>query len=155
MAANMNNLAGDHGTPCASAATANVNKASAVAGVNEGIAGWPVTANSSQSAMADPSHASPRCTCGPQASRHSTTAGFPAQITPGADVISNQLRQQHRQPNLGADEHTFDTLTNDGRGGAGTLLFFSAGNANSDLDITFARHGHVRTLLLRSRLHPR
>ena len=39
MAANMSSLAGDHGTCCASAATARADNASAVAGVNEGVAG--------------------------------------------------------------------------------------------------------------------
>ena len=34
---------------------------------------------------------------------------------------------------------TFDTLTDDGRGGRGVLLFFSAGNANTDLDLTVHR----------------
>jgi subtilisin family serine protease len=34
---------------------------------------------------------------------------------------------------------TFDTLTDDGREGQGTLLFFSAGNDSVDLDATFRR----------------
>ena len=34
---------------------------------------------------------------------------------------------------------TFDRLTDDGRGGRGVLLFFSAGNDNVDLDTTIRR----------------
>ena len=59
---------------------------------------------------------------------NSPRPGFPAQITPGADIISNSFGASVNVPISGLMSDTFDTLADDGRGGAGTLLFFSAGN---------------------------
>ena len=87
---------------------------------------------------------------------NSSRPGFPAQITPGADVISNSFGTSVIVPISALTSDTFDTLTDDGRGGAGTLLFFSAGN-----DAGRPRHnrstpvGYVRTVFLRRGLDAR
>jgi subtilisin family serine protease len=140
MVANTNNLGGDHGTACASAATAYTNNASTVPGVTEGIAG--VAGNCRLLAVRHGGLESRFAqmylwTAGLDA--NSSTAGFPARITPGADVITNSFGFSIGSPISGLMSDTFDALTDIGRGGAGTLLFFSAGNANADLDLTFAR----------------
>ena len=147
MAANMNGLVGDHGTACASAATARTNNPSAVAGVNEGIAG--VAGNCRLMGVRRPPGNEPG---GAHESLYaemylwiagldanSPRPGFPAQIIPGADIISNSFGASVDVPISGLMSDTFDTLTDDGRGGAGTLLFFSAGNDAVDLDTTDRR----------------
>ena len=140
MAANMDNLGGDHGTCCASASTARADNASTVAGVNEGVAGVAgncrliaIRSGGAESRFAEMYLWAAGFDAG------STTTGFPAQISPGADVISNSFGFSVGSPISGLMSDTFDRLTDDGRGGEGVLLFFSAGNANTDLDVTFAR----------------
>jgi subtilisin family serine protease len=147
MQANMNNLLDDHGTCCASAATAQANNPSTVADVNEGVAG--VAGNCRLLAIA---------TGGPESrfaemylwaagfDANSSTAGFPAQITPGADVITSSFGLGVGSPISGLMSMTFDRLTDDGRRGRGVLLFFAAGDADTaagrlsaDLDLSFAR----------------
>ena len=64
---------------------------------------------------------------------------FPAQITPGADVITNSFGSSVDHSISGLMSATFDVLTDRGRDGKGVLLFFSAGNDNKDLDETLAR----------------
>jgi subtilisin family serine protease len=140
MAANMNNLGGDHGTCCASASTAHANNASTVAGIDEGVAGIAgncrliaVRRGGAESRYAEAYLWAAGFDAG------SNTAGFPAQITPGADVVTSSFGFSIGSPISGVMSTTFDRLTDDGRGGEGTLLFFSAGNANTDLDVTFDR----------------
>lgn len=69
----------------------------------------------------------------------SATSGFPAQLTDGADVISSSFGFSVDSPISALMQDTFDTITDDGRGGRGTAMFFSAGNDNVDLDITNRR----------------
>lgn len=140
MAANMNNLAGDHGTACASAAVAAINNASPIAGVSEGIAGVAGNARiigirrgGTEARYAEMYLWAAGFDAG------STTAGFPAQLARGADVITNSFGFSVNNPISGLMSDTFDRLTDDGRGGRGVLLFFSAGNDNVDLDTTFRR----------------
>lgn len=140
MAANMNNLGSDHGTACASAAAANTNNASAVAGVNEGIAGVAgncrligIRRGGTEARYAEMYLWAAGFDAG------SSTAGFPAQLARGADVITNSFGFSIDNPISGLMSDTFDRLTDDGRGGRGVLLFFSAGNDNVDLDTTFRR----------------
>jgi len=140
MAGNMNNLAGDHGTACASAAAAAINNASAVAGINEGIAG--VAGNCRLIGIRRPSTEARYAEMYLWAAGFdpgSTTAGFPAQLARGADVMTNSFGFSVDNPISGLMSDTFDRLTDDGRGGRGVLLFFSAGNDNVDLDTTFRR----------------
>lgn len=122
----------DHGTCCAGAATGRTNEPSAVAGVNEGTAGIAGNCrligirrygtNGLESRYADMyiwiSGFNP----------NSTIVGFPAQITPGADIITNSFGYSINNPISGLMRDTFDFLTTYGRGGKGVLLFFSAGN---------------------------
>lgn len=145
MQPNMNGLLNDHGTRCASAATAQADHGSTVAGVSEGVAGvagncrliairmWiplPVKRESEYAEMY-------LWAAGFDA--NSSTDGFPAPITPGADVISNSFGSSVNQPISGLMTATFDHLTDHGRHGKGVLLFFSAGNQDRDLDETFER----------------
>ncbi len=143
MVANMNILAGDHGTACASAAAANIGNASPVAGITEGMAG--VAGNCRLIGIRRP----------PQTAAESRYAelylwaagfnagssdpAFPAQLARGADVITNSFGFSINNPISGLMSDTFDRLTDAGRGGRGVLLFFSAGNDNVDLDTTFRR----------------
>ena len=137
-AANMDDLDRDHGTGCASAAVAAANNPSAVAGVNEGIAG--VAGNCRLIAVRR----------GGSELRYAIAylwaAGLqvppliaPDRISPGADVISSSFGVSNNQPISGLMRNTFDALTRDGRQGRGTVLLFSAGNDNVDLDTTFRR----------------
>lgn len=140
MAANMNNLAGDHGTCCASASTAQTNNASTVAGVQEGVAG--VAGNCQLIAVrrgGAESRYAEMYLWAAGFNANSTTAGFPAQLAQGADVITNSFGFSVGNLISGLMSATFDRLTDDGRNGEGCLLFFSAGNANTDLDVTFDR----------------
>ncbi|WP_117880517.1 S8 family serine peptidase [Aureibaculum luteum] len=140
MVANNNTLTSDHGTCCASAAAANANNATAVTGINEGVAG--VAGNCRVLAIkrgGDEARYADMYLWAAGFDPESDTANFPAQITPGADVITNSFGFSTGSPISGTMSAVFDKLTDDGRNGLGTLLFFSAGNANSDIDITFAR----------------
>lgn len=61
----------------------------------------------------------------------SKPAWFPANISPGADVISNSFGlSQASLPGIMKD--TFDFLTTYGRNGKGCVVVFSVGNDNSD-----------------------
>lgn len=140
MAANMNNLGGDHGTACASAAAANINNASVVPGTSEGIAGVAgncrligIRHGGTEARFAEMYLWAAGFDPG------STTPGFPAQLARGADVITNSFGFSVNNPISGLMSDTFDTLTDTGRNGRGVLLFFSAGNDNVDLDTTFRR----------------
>ncbi|RMZ77989.1 hypothetical protein DV737_g4091, partial [Chaetothyriales sp. CBS 132003] len=69
----------------------------------------------------------------------STQSGFPAQLADGADVVTSSFGFSVNSPISGLMQATFDAVTNQGRGGRGTVLFFSAGNDNVDLDTTNRR----------------
>jgi subtilisin family serine protease len=145
MVGNMSNLSTtaaqrDHGTACASAAVANTNNASVVAGTSEGIAGVAgncrligILRGGTEARYAEMYLWAAGFDPG------STTAGFPAQLARGADVITNSFGFSVDNPISGLMSDTFDRLTDDGRNGRGVLLFFSAGNDNVDLDTTFRR----------------
>ena len=145
MVGNMSNLSTtaaqrDHGTACASAAVANTNNASVVPGISEGIAGVAgncrligILRGGTEARYAEMYLWAAGFDPG------STTAGFPAQLARGADVITNSFGFSIDNPISGLMSDTFDRLTDDGRNGRGVLLFFSAGNDNVDLDTTFRR----------------
>lgn len=145
MVGNMSNVSTtaaqrDHGTACASAAVANTNNASVVAGITEGMAGIAgncrligILRGGTEARYAEMYLWAAGFDPG------STTTGFPAQLARGADVITNSFGFSIGNPISGLMSDTFDRLTDDGRGGRGVLLFFSAGNADTDLDVTFAR----------------
>jgi subtilisin family serine protease len=148
MEPNMDRPAGNHGTCCASAATAQANNSSTVAGVGEGVAGVAGNCRLIAIHRAGPESryaAMYLWAAGFDAASYplgfpvQTPPGFPAQITPGADVITNSFWTSEGRPISGLMSATFDVLTDRGRDGKGVLLFFSAGNDNKDLDETFAR----------------
>jgi subtilisin family serine protease len=59
---------------------------------------------------------------------HSSRPGFPAPISPGADVITSSYGVFRGMEISGLMKDTFNFLTTYGRGGRGILLFFSVGN---------------------------
>jgi subtilisin family serine protease len=63
----------------------------------------------------------------------STTAGFPAQISPGADVISNSFGA-YEAAISGIMKDTFDYLTTYGRNGKGCVVVYSVGNDDIDFN---------------------
>ena len=62
----------------------------------------------------------------------SPLAGFPAPLSRGADVITCSLTPGAGAPLSGTARATLDFVTTFGRGGRGTLCFFSTGNANAN-----------------------
>src|SRR5260221_4687271 len=64
---------------------------------------------------------------------HSTTPGFPASISPGADVISNSFGF-YQAAISGIMKDTFDYLTSYGRNGKGCVIIYSVGNDNLDFN---------------------
>jgi subtilisin family serine protease len=62
----------------------------------------------------------------------SPLAGFPAPLSRGADVITCSLTPGAGAPLSGIARATLDFVTTFGRGGKGTLCFFSTGNANQN-----------------------
>lgn len=62
----------------------------------------------------------------------SPIVGFPAPLSRGADVITCSLTPGAGSPLSGTARATLDFLTTFGRGGKGTLCFFSTGNANQN-----------------------
>lgn len=142
MVPNNNTLTSGHGTSCASAAASSTNNLSGVAGTNEGVAG--VAGNARIIAMRrsgnEAKYADMYLWAG-GLDPESDIDDFPAQITPGADVISSSiaLGSSVGNPISGTMAAVFDALTDQGRDGKGTLLFFSAANLSSDNDITFHR----------------
>ncbi|MEL7427071.1 MAG: S8 family serine peptidase [Bacteroidota bacterium] len=146
MVANNNTLSSDHGTACASAAAALANNPSTVAGVNEGVAGvagncrvLAIRRGGNEARYAD------MYLWAAGFDPESDTEDFPAQINPGADIITSSFGFSTGSAISGTMSAVFDRLTDDGRNGRGTLLFFSAGNNTpnnpngQDLDLTFYR----------------
>lgn len=147
MVANNNARPSGHGTCCAGIATALADNAAPVMGQNEGVAGAagncrlmgirrPTGVETDYSDMYvwvggfDPA---------------SSRVGFPAAISPGADVITNSFGMSVGFPISGLMKDTFDLLTTYGRGGRGVLLFFSAGNANMDFTLQRPWAAYTRT----------
>ncbi|GAA1959541.1 S8 family serine peptidase [Microbacterium deminutum] len=62
----------------------------------------------------------------------SPIAGFPAPLSRGADVITCSLTPGAGAPLSGTARAALDFMTTFGRGGKGTLCFFSTGNANAN-----------------------
>ncbi|WP_164234315.1 S8 family serine peptidase [Microbacterium hydrocarbonoxydans] len=62
----------------------------------------------------------------------SPLTGFPAPLSRGADVITCSLTPGAGSPLSGTARATLDFLTTFGRGGKGTLCFFSTGNQNQN-----------------------
>src|SRR5215469_13451677 len=124
MVANNNSRQGGHGTCCAGIATALANNPSGVMGQNEGVAGS--AANCRLMAIERPF---PGSEVGYSDmyiwvggfDPASSTLGFPAPISPGADVITNSFGYSVGMPISGLMKDTFDYLTTYGRGVRGVL----------------------------------
>ena len=155
MVANNNNPPNNHGMGCASVATALANNATAVPGVNEGVAGS--APNCRVMGLIRPAGG----TEVQYADAYIWTAGFnpgwtvdvvnygigtvfPAPITPGADVITNSFGASSGAPISGLMQDVMDYLTTYGRGGKGCCLFFSAGNNAAVAACTGAQMGNLR-----------
>ncbi|MEM8961876.1 MAG: S8 family serine peptidase, partial [Acidobacteriota bacterium] len=124
---------GDHGMGVSGVAAAKAGNASIIVGQEEGLAGaapncrlmgliYPVTEIDRAdmyiwAAGFDPN--SPR-------------VGFPAPITPGADLFTTSIGFGAGAPISGLAANMLDYLTTFGRGGKGCACFFSAGNANNN-----------------------
>ncbi|GIF25823.1 subtilisin family serine protease [Actinoplanes tereljensis] len=128
---------GYHGTACAGVAAAKANNASVTPGEQEGGSG-----------------AAPNCRIlavqgvNPIAETEfsdiylwmagidpgSPDPAFPAQLAHGADVITNSWGGYNPAtwPISALMDSTFTQVADDGRGGLGTLMFFSTGNGSSD-----------------------
>ncbi|WP_247234271.1 S8 family serine peptidase [Telluribacter sp. SYSU D00476] len=63
----------------------------------------------------------------------STMPGFPAPLPRGADVITCSLAPGVGAPLSGTAKATLDFVTAFGRGGKGTMCFFSTGNQNANI----------------------
>ncbi len=140
MVANNNSLGGDHGTCCAGAASGHADDPSAVLGVNEGTAGLAgncrligIRRGGTETRYADV------YVWAAGFNPNSTLAGFPAQINPGADIITSSFGFSIGSPISGLMKDAFDFLTTYGRGGKGVALFFSVGNFVPRVDFTLQR----------------
>jgi len=150
MVANNDDPLGDHGIQCAGVATALAENSSSVAGEEEGVAG--AAPNCRLLAVQVPSVGTETefsdiylwmAGLDPE----SDTPNFPSVLAQGADVITNSAGGYNPAiwPISDLMNATFDRLTDDGRGGRGTLLFFSAGNANSEFAELRPWANHPRT----------
>jgi subtilisin family serine protease len=151
MVANNDNPLGSHGVQCAGVAAAPANNVSSVAGEEEGVSGGapncrllsvqvPVAGTETEfsdiylwMAGLDPQSADP---------------AFPAQLAQGAQVITNSAGGHNPAAFPVSDlmNETFERITDDARGGRGTLmLFFSAGNADAEFAALRPWANHART----------
>ena len=127
---------GYHGTACAGVAAARADNPSVVAGEEEG--GCGVAPNCRILGIQGPIP----CTEAEFSDMYLWMAGidpgspdpaFPAPLAQGADVITNSWGAYNPAvwPISDLMDTLFTTITDTGRGGLGTLMFFSTGNASS------------------------
>lgn len=120
-------LGSTHGTKSSGIATANFDNSEGVAGVAPGSRLMPIRRPSGGT---DTQYADMYIwTAGFDA--NSTTAGFPATISPGADVITNSFGKIQAVIS-GIMQDTLDFITTFGRNGKGCVVVYSVGNANID-----------------------
>ncbi|MBO0950285.1 S8 family serine peptidase [Fibrella forsythiae] len=150
MVANNNSPLGAHGTRCSGVATAMAGNASSVAGEEEGVSG--AAPNARLLSVQVPSASTEAefsdiylWMAGLDPA--STTPGFPAVLAQGAAVITNSAGTYNPAAFPVSDliDATFERITDDGRGGLGTLLFFSAGNDNVQFASARPWANHPRT----------
>jgi subtilisin family serine protease len=148
MVANNSSRQGGHGTCCAGISTALPNNPSGVMGQDLGVSGS--AGNCRLIAVERPFPGSEVAysdmyiwTAG--FDPHSSTAGFPAAISPGADVMTNSFGYSIGMAISGLMKDTMDFLTTYGREGRGVLMFFSAGNSNMDFTLQRPWAAYTRT----------
>lgn len=134
MVANNNVPPNDHGMGCAGVASALANNPSVVASEEEGVAG--AAPNCRVMGLIRPAGGTEIQYADAYIwmagfNPNSTQPGFPAPISPGADIITNSFGASIGAPISGLMRDCFDYLTTYGRGGKGVVLFFSAGNSNT------------------------
>lgn len=124
---------GDHGMGVGGVGAARADNASIIAGQDEGLAG--AAPNCRVMGLIFPASESDQLDMYIWAAGFdpgSPRPGFPAPITPGADVFSTSIGFGAGSPISGQAAAAFDFLVTNGRGGRGCLCFFSAGNADNE-----------------------
>jgi subtilisin family serine protease len=135
---------GSHGTKSCGIATANFDNNEGAAGVAPGCRLMPIRYPTG----ADLQHADAYVWIA-GFDPNSTTAGFPAQINPGADVISNSFGKNQAAIS-GIMQDALDFITTFGRNGRGCVVVYSV--ANDNIDFTTQRHwaAHEKTIAVAS-----
>jgi subtilisin family serine protease len=128
---------GYHGTACAGVAAAKSDNTSVVAGEQEGGSGAApncrVLAAQGVSPIAETEYSDIYLWMA-GIDPGSPDPAFPAQLAHGADVITNSWGGYNPAtwPISALMDTTFTQVADDGRGGLGTLMFFSTGNGSSN-----------------------
>ncbi|MEA2450425.1 MAG: serine protease [Thermoleophilaceae bacterium] len=133
-----NSPLGSHGTECAGVAAAKADNPSTVAGEDEGVVG--PAANCRLLGMIHPSghpevDYADAYVWAAGFDPHSARPGFPAPLARGADVTSQSYGWFTGVAISGIMKDCFDHLATYGRGGRGTVCFFSAGNSNTTFNL--------------------
>lgn len=124
---------GDHGMGVAGVATARANNGSVILGQQEGLAG--AAPNCRVMGLIFPSTEVDQADMYIWAAGfdpNSPRVGFPAPISPAADVFSTSIGFGAGAPISGTASAMLDFLMTYGREGKGCLCFFSSGNANNN-----------------------
>jgi len=150
MVANNDTPPNDHGMGCAGVAGAAANNASVVAGENEGVVG--AGANVKLMGVIRPAGGteteySDAFIWQAGFNPNSATAGFPAPLTRGADIITNSYGWGP-WPISGLMTDAMNYVTTYGRNGKGTLMFFAAGNGNTNFRTQAGLSAHPRTFAI-------
>ena len=135
MVANNNGPWSNHGSGVAGVSTAMANNPSPIAGTGFGIAGAAPNVQMMCVEGRTPYvdlEVSDQYIWMAGFDPQSPLAGFPAPLSKGADVITCSLTPGAGAPLSGTARATLDFVTTFGRGGKGTLCFFSTGNANQN-----------------------
>ena len=123
----------DHGSGVAGIVSARANNPAPVAGQSEGVVGPAANCR-----LITIEHGGTEATTADifiwaaGFNPNSPIAGFPAPISPGADVTTCSLGLGAGAALSGIAQAMLDYLTTFGRGGKGCMCFFSTGNGNSD-----------------------
>lgn len=151
MVADNDDPLGDHGIQCAGVAAAFAENVSTVVGEEEGVVGS--APNCRVLSVQVPSAGTETefsdiylwmAGFDPE----SDDPAFPAPLAQGAAVVTNSAGGYNPAAFPVSDlmNETFERITDDGRNGLGTLLFFSAGNANTQFATQRPWANHARTL---------
>ncbi len=133
MVANNDNPWDDHGSGVAGIVSGRADNPSAIMGQSSGVAG-----SAPNCRLITIAHGGPETTTADiyiwaaGFNPNSPLAGFPAQISPGADIFTCSLGLGAGAPLSGTAQAMLDYVTSFGRGGKGCMCFFSTGNGNSD-----------------------
>jgi hypothetical protein len=133
MVANNNNPWDNHGSGVAGVVSARADNPSAIAGQSSGVAG-----SAPNCRLITIAHGGTETTTADiyiwaaGFNPNSPLAGFPAAISPGADVFTCSLGLGAGAPLSGTAQAMLDYVTSFGRAGKGCMCFFSTGNGNSD-----------------------